>query len=487
MTTNLLANLSFYIPEMIVIVTMMSLLFMETAYANNERRRTFVYVTGVIGMLLCLFSLFKNLGVEAQGIFANAVVVDSFSTMMKITMVIGTLGTFYISHKSIDIYDELKSEYLIMAVGVLIGGMLLASSNNMLTLYLGVETLSILSYVMTSLKRRDNLSSEAAIKYALYGGVTAGIMLFGMSHLYGMFGSIQFGPIIEGIKGLESFNVAAVISLLLFFVGIGYKIACFPFHMWSPDVYQGSPVPVTAFFSIVPKIAGIAVVARVTYSFFGTETVNTHIWNSLIALIAALTMTVGNLSALNQKSVKRMLAFSSIGHVGLILMGVLTFGNNGMSAILFYTLIYTFMTLVAFFVTTMVVNRTGSDDAVYFRGLMKTHPILGMSFLIALFSLAGLPPFGGFVAKFNIISSAVGNGLYTLSIVAAINSVISLVYYLKLARSMVFDTADSEETIESYSLASRVYVIGMVIPIIFLGLFWNNIYHLYSSAKLYLN
>ncbi len=487
MTINLLTNLSFYIPEMIAIVTMCSLLFMETAYANNERRRTFVYVTGFIGMLLCLFSLYKNLGIDSQGIFANAVVIDSFSTMMKMTMVIGTLGTFYISHKSIDIYDELKSEYLIMAVGVLVGGMLLASSNNMLTLYLGVETLSILSYVMTSLKRRDHLSSEAGIKYALYGGVTAGIMLFGMSHLYGLFGSIQFPDIIAGIKALEGFNIAVILSLLMFFVGIGYKIACFPFHMWSPDVYQGSPVPVTAFFSIVPKIAGIAVVARVTYSFFGTENMTTQVWNSMIAVIAALTMTVGNLSALNQKSVKRMLAFSSIGHVGLILIGVLTFGGKGMSSILFYTLIYTFMTLVAFFVTTMIVNRTGSDDAIYFRGLAKTHPILGVSMLIALFSLAGLPPFGGFIAKFNIISSAVGQGLYTLSVIAAINSVISLVYYLKLARTMVFDDADGEAKIESYSLASRVYVIGMVIPIIFLGLFWNNIYHLYSSAKIYLN
>ncbi len=487
MTVTLLSNLAFYIPELIAIITMCALLFMESAYGDHERRRTFVYVTGVIGLSLCLFSLFKNIPVESISIFAGSVVVDSFSTLMKITMVIGTLGTFYISHKSIDIYEEFKSEYLIMAVGVLVGGMLLASSNNLLTLYLGVETLSILSYVMTSLKRRDSHSSEAGIKYALYGGITAGVMLFGMSHLYGIFGSIQFGEIVNGMKAMQEFNIAVIISMLMFFVGIGYKIACFPFHMWSPDVYQGSPAPVTAFFAIVPKIAGIAVVARVTYQFFGAENVNTEMWMRLIQIIAALTMTVGNLSALNQKSVKRMLAFSSIGHVGLILMGVITFGEQGMGAILFYTLVYTFMTLGAFFVTTMVINRTGSDDAVYFKGLAKTHPILGFSMTIILFSLAGMPPFGGFIAKFNIIMAAVDKGLLTLALIAAINSVISLVYYLKLARTMILEDADGEQKIDSYSLTSRVYIIAMVIPIIFLGLFWNNIYNLYSSAKIYLN
>lgn len=179
----------------------------------------------------------------------------------------------------------------------------------MLTLYLGVETLSILSYVMTSMKRKDSLSTEAGMKYALYGGITAGVMLFGISHLYGIFGSIHFAEIAAAIPALEGAKLtAAIVAFLLFFVGLGYKVAAFPFHMWSPDVYQGSPIPVTAFFSIVPKLAGIAAIVRVSTTLFGGDSSMSLTWIAFLKVTAIMTMTVGNISALNQESVKRMLA-----------------------------------------------------------------------------------------------------------------------------------------------------------------------------------
>ncbi len=486
MTVSLLTHLSFYLPEAIAILTMCGLLFVEAAYGMAERGRTLVYITGIIGMVLCLALLGSNVGIAPISLFAKSVVIDSFGTSMKIIMVLGTLGTFFISDKSTDIYENLKSEYLIMATGVLVGGMLLVSATNLLTLYLGIETLSILSYVMTSLKRKESTSQEAGIKYALYGGVTAGIMLFGMSHLYGLFGSINFADIAVGVKTLEGAKfTAALVSFLLFFVGVGYKIACFPFHMWSPDVYQGSPVPVTAFFSIVPKLAGIAVVTRVTMTFFSAESALGDVWSIFLQVIAALTMTVGNLAALRQESVKRMLAYSSIGHVGMILMGVIVMNQTGTNAILFYGLVYMFMTLAAFFITGFVVNRYGSDDHVFFRGLVKNYPFLTICFVLVLFSLAGLPPFGGFVAKFNMISAAINSKLYSLSFIAAINSVISLYFYIRLAKTMTLDQPDEEtEELVEYTVPARIYLAALTIPVVVLGIFWDKIYKVYSAATI---
>ena len=481
MLVNLLSNVSFYLPEIIVIVTMCVLLCFECFYSDDERGRSLSYIIGLIGIFTAFMAVVMNLGTEAKNLFAGAVVIDQFTNIMKMMMLLGTAGCFYLSAQSKEIHERLKAEFLIMSLGVLVGGMLLVSANNLLTVYLGVETLSILSYVMTTMKKDDAHSSEAGIKYALYGGVTAGVMLFGMSHLYGILGSIHFLPMVEAMSDLSATStVATGISFLLFFVGVGYKIACFPFHMWSPDVYEGSAVPVTAFFSIIPKLAGIAIVTRITMIFFNSGTSLAQAWLALIQIVAALTMFVGNLSALNQESVKRMLAFSSIGHVGMILMGVLVLSNEGQTAILYYSLIYMLMTLSAFYITGVVVNKYGSDERIFFRGLMKNNPILGGCFVIVLFSLAGLPPFGGFIAKYNMISVAVGKGLITLSIIAAINSVISLYYYMKLVRIITLEDSDGKVVFESFNLSGAVYVLAVTAPLILLGIFWNGIYSAYS-------
>ena len=266
---NYLASLSYYIPEMVAIVTMVGLLFIESTYGKSDGKRDLLYGFSYLGLLSSAYALILNLNIEPKGIFYNAIVIDSFGTLLKLILVLATFCVIFLSRQSKDIYKSLKSEFVIMAVGVLVGGMLLISANNMLTLYVGVETLSILSYVMASLKRNNDYSCEAGLKYSLYGGLCAGIMLFGMSHIYGVLGTIQFSGLSEQLAAIEFKEVAILIPAFLFFlVGLGYKIAAAPFHMWSPDVYEGSPMPVTAFFAIVPKLAGIAAVMRVTLVFF---------------------------------------------------------------------------------------------------------------------------------------------------------------------------------------------------------------------------
>ncbi|MBA2403560.1 MAG: NADH-quinone oxidoreductase subunit N [Bdellovibrionales bacterium] len=487
MIEQLFGFLSFYIPEIVCVVLMTTLLVAESAVKEEHGSRAKIIGYALAMLALCLFFLFQNLGEAPRFIFHNAVTIDPFSTLIKIIMVLGTMGAIFLSYSSKDIYTNLKSEFAIMAVGVLIGGMLLASSNNMLTLYLGIEILSILSYVMASFKRDESTSTEAGMKYALYGGLSAGVALYGISHLYGILGSIQFVEMVEKIPGLEGANLFIVmVSFMLFFVGIGYKISVFPFHMWTPDVYQGSPIPVTSFFAIVPKMAGLAALVRVSYVFFNDNTALSVSWTGLILVVSAMTMTVGNVTAIGQSSVKRLLAFSSIGHVGLMILGVVTLNEQGVRAILFYGIVYMFMTLIAFYITSHLSDMYGTDSYDVFKGLIYKHPTMAIIMAGVLFSLAGMPPFSGFVAKFNIFSVIIEKKLYGIALVAAINSVIALYYYTKLAKTMIFGQADGEVKVVGFSRSNQAVIIALFIPVLFLGIFWEKVMIISGNAVIFI-
>jgi NADH-quinone oxidoreductase subunit N len=484
---QLFGFLSYYIPEIISIVLMTTLLVFEASVKDENAPRTKIHIYTQFVLGLVLVNLFMNLGEKPVHIFHNAVTIDPFSTLVKIIMTIGTMGAVFLSHSSKDIYSNLKSEFSIMAVGVLVGGMLLASANNMLTLYLGIETLSILSYVMSSFKRDEATSTEAGMKYALYGGLSAGVALFGISHLYGVFGSIQFVDMMTKVPALEGVNLAIVlVSFLMFFVGIGYKISVFPFHMWTPDVYQGSPIPVTSFFAIVPKMAGLAALIRVSFVFLQEGSVLAIPWVGLVLVISALTMTVGNVTAIGQSSVKRLLAFSSIGHVGMMILGIVVMNKEGIQAILFYGIVYLFMTLIAFYITSYLSDMYGTDSYDVFRGLIYKHPVMAIIMASVLFSLAGMPPFSGFIAKFNIFSVIIAKKHYGIALVAAINSVIALYYYMKLAKTMIFGEADGDEKVVGFTALNQAVIILLFIPVLFLGIFWDSAMALAGNAALFI-
>ncbi|CBW24972.1 putative NADH-quinone oxidoreductase chain N [Halobacteriovorax marinus SJ] len=490
MLLNYLASIGRFTPEIILVVTMIGLLFVESTYGDNDKgsKKGFLYATAYAGLLLALVKLVASLGDAPGGIFTNALTIDPFSTLAKIIMVLGTAGSIYLSRRSEDIYGNLKGEFAIISVGVLIGGMLLASANNMLMLYIGIETLSILSYVLASLKKNDDRSSEAGLKYSLYGGISAGIMLFGLSHIFGVLGTIQFTGVIAKLQTLDTMQVAILMpSFLMFFAGIGYKIACVPFHMWAPDVYEGSPLPVTTFFSIVPKIAGIAVLVRVTMTFFGGETSALQMtWVGTLSVIAALTMTVGNVSAIGQRSVKRMLAYSSISHAGMMMMGVVCLSELGVTGVLFYGITYLFMTLVAFFITSFVQDEYGNDHFERFNGLIFKHPLMAIFMIITMFSLAGIPPFSGFVAKFNIFNALIDKNFYVLAIIAGMNSVVALYYYMKIVRLMVFKPNESEEKIAGFGFSNQLIIAVFTVPVVLLGVFWENIVMVANGAKIFI-
>ena len=487
MLQQLLGFIDYYIPEVLCVFLMMTLLIAEACVKDEHgpRHKITAYALAMLGVVLVV--LLGNLSAKPVRIFHDAVTIDPFSTLVKVIMVIGTMGAIFLSRSSKDIYSNLKSEFVVMSVGVLIGGMLLASANNMLSLYLGIEILSILSYVMSSFKRDDSTSSEAGMKYALYGGLSAGVMLFGISHLYGAFGSIQYVEMIEKLPTLQGTQLAIVLgSFVLFFAGVGYKISAFPFHMWTPDVYQGSPIPVTAFFAIVPKMAGLAALLRVSSVFFLEGSVLTMSWTGLLLVVSAMTMTVGNVTAIGQTSVKRLLAFSSIGHVGMMILGVVVLNQQGIQTILFYGIAYLFMTLIAFYITSHLNDMYGTDSYDVFRGLIYKHPVMAVIMVGVLFSLAGVPPFSGFVAKFNIFSVIIEKKLYGMAIVAAINSVIALYYYLKLAKTMIFGTAEGEEKVLGFSGANQTVIIMLFVPVLFLGIFWEKVMTIAGNAVIYI-
>ena len=487
MHLNYLANIGRYIPEILLVILMVGLILLEATYKEDEKNRRYIFITAIIGLVATFAALLVNLGGKAEAIFSSSIIIDDFSTLLKMVMVLGTIAVVYLSRFSRDIYETLKTEFVIMAVGILIGGFLLASSNNMLTLYLGIETLSILSYVMASLKKNDERSSEAGLKYALYGGISAGIMLFGLSHIFGVLGTIQFTGIAATIPKLTTGQLAILMpSFVLFFAGIGYKIASVPFHMWSPDVYEGSPTPVTTFFAIVPKIAGLAALVRVTMIFFSVESPLKVGWVGLLLAIAALTMTVGNVTAIGQKSVKRMLAYSSISHAGIMIAALVLINEIGVRAIVFYAITYLFMTLVSFYITSIVQDKYGNDHFDRFSGLIYRYPVMAVMMTIAMFSLTGLPPLAGFVAKYNILSALVSSKFYSLAIILVLNSVVSAYYYLKIVRLMTLKPQESDEVIEGFGFLNQLIIVAMTLPIVVLGIFWETIIQLAGGAKLFI-
>jgi len=337
---------------------------------------------------------------------------------------------------------------------ILLGLFLMASSVNILMIYLAVELVSIPSYILAGMKKNDRASNEASLKYVIFGSFASGLMLFGLSWLYGISGSTNIIEIHNAL--LTNGNQLLVyISLLFILVGFGYKISMAPFHYWTPDVYEGSPTPVTAFFSIGPKAAGFAILIRIIYTLFtensgldATASLYGVNWTLIFAVLAAITMTVGNFLALHQENVKRLLAFSSISHVGFMLIGLSVIGTEALTAVLFYLVIYLFMTLSAFYIAIFVKNKLNTDTIDGWSGLAKRNPFISAFMVISLVSLAGLPPTAGFVGKFYLLAVLFrANTFYWLAIVAILNSVVSLYYYFKIVKSMYFINESDEVNI----------------------------------------
>jgi len=408
----------------------------------------------------------------SQSIFFQMVMVDSFSrTLNQVFFVVTALALFMIQHS-----DEMDRdndwENMGLIATMLMGMMFMTSSIHLLMAVIAIELVSLPSYLLVAMNRKDAASKEASLKYVLFGSFATGVMLYGMSLLFGLTGSLVFSDIWKGLLNVELIDSPIyLMALIMTLGGIAFKIAAVPFHFWCPDAYQAAPTPVTAFLSIAPKVAGLALLIRFLSEHYSIQAPGLM---ELIAVLAMLTMTVGNLAALKQTNIKRLMAYSSISHAGFFLMGIATLDEVGRQAVYFYIPVYVLMNFAAFMI---IIYMSGGKrfNLTDYRGLIKEHPAMVTLFGIAILSLVGVPPFAGFIGKFYLFKAVIGKDLWFLAVVAGANSVISLVYYVNLLKIMVIDQADGD----TVSFTQKPLAFGAItvatVPLVFFGLYWNPI------------
>jgi NADH-quinone oxidoreductase subunit N len=443
-----LASISFFWPELILFGAILLVSVLDL-FKCSGRVLAIIAVLGCVASLVATFDLYSA---EPGLLFYRMIVLDNFSLFFKVLALAATILTIWMSVGSKEIQTVNQGEYYTLLLTCGLGMMFMASSSNLLSAYLSLELVSLTSYVLTGLLPRNRRSSEAALKYLIYGGVASGTMIYGMSWVFGMTGSLDYGAIQSALAQNQLNQVALFMAFVFILAGFGYKIVFVPFHMWSPDVYQGAPTPFTAFLSVASNAAGIAIMIR--FFFPGVSRLATGgdwsalagvEWPNVLLFISMITMTVGNLSALNQKNLKRMLAYSGIAHAGYMLMGLAVLTNDGLQAILFYVVVYLIMNLGAFLVVLMIANSTGNEDIDSYRGLAWRGAVIpAVCMAIFLFSLTGLPPFAGFIGKFLLLAAVLKEGgvFVILAAVMVANSVISLYYYARVVKVMFLDAPD---------------------------------------------
>jgi NADH-quinone oxidoreductase subunit N len=474
-----LASLRYFLPELAITATI--LLVVVAHVAGRNRRSSAPALLSLVGSGAALFFAWLTPAGEGIGLFEGMVVLDGFAVFFKVLTALATAIVIFMSIDCYELTDRTQAEYYIFLLSVLLGMFLLSSASDIVMLYLALELVSIPSYLLAGYLKGKAPSTEASMKYVVYGATASGVMIYGFSLLYGMTGSTQTSEI-GRILTLGTAPLPAMLAAVMVTVGFGYKIAAVPFHMWSPDVYEGAPTPVTAFLSVGPKAAGFAVLVRFFYTVFaspdgadGMWKLSSSVdWPFLFAVLSAVTMTVGNLIAINQRNVKRLLAYSSIAHAGYMLMGFVLLTTVGLKAILFYLVVYLFMNLGAFYVVVLVANGSRSEDISDFSGLGSRAPFAAVSLAIFLFALTGIPPFSGFIGKVYLFAEVINRGVYWLALVAALNSVISLYYYARIVKVMFLEDPTQAGDLP-LAFVPRVMLAILVVPTLLLGIYWEPV------------
>ena len=472
-----IASLEYFLPEFILAGTILLVIVLDLGI-KNKRALALVSIVGC----LCSFSATVHLyGAPGGLMFHRMMALDHFSLFFKLVTLSATILVLWMSLGSREVATLHQGEYAALLLSSALGMFFMASATNLLMAYLALEMVSITSYILTGFLPRNRRSSEAALKYLIYGAVASGAMIYGMSWIFGMTGSLDYGQLHATLFQGNPNRLALFIAFVLILAGFGYKIVFVPFHMWSPDVYQGAPTPFTAFLSVASNAAGVAILLRFFFpavSQLGPDGnwrfLSGVEWPQFLLVVSMITMTLGNLSALSQQNLKRMLAYSGIAHAGYILMGAVVLSNDGLQAMLFYIVVYLIMNLGAFLVVIVVANATGKEEIEGYRGLAwrgSAMPAIAMA--IFLFSLTGLPPLAGFVGKFFLFAAVIKQQFYLLAIVAVANSVISLYYYARVVKVMFLDFPEpSDSTIELDPSSATLLGLLSVMTLV-LGIYWG--------------
>ena len=421
-------NLYFILPEIFISLSIMVLLIIGV-FKNNSSKLIYT-----ISYLVIIISLAININISDNfSLFNNSYLIDDFSSFIKSIIFITAFFVMLCSYNYVKIGNFLKIEYPILILCSLLGMIVMVSSNDLIVFYIGLELQSLALYVLAAFNRDNLLSSESGLKYFVLSALSSGLLLYGCSLIYGFSNTTNFDEISRNF----SFEYGVVFGMVFVLVGLAFKVSAVPFHMWAPDVYQGSPTSVTVLFAMLPKIAALTVIIKFLYGPFLNLFSE---WQIIIIFLSIASMILGAVAAIGQKNLKRLIAYSSISHMGYALAGLTTGTNDGIQSTLIYLIIYLIMNL-AFFSCLLMLKR---DDIYYenvqdLSGLSKKHPILAFCFLIVLFSLAGIPPLAGFFAKFYVFMAVIKEEMFFLAIVGLLTTVIAAFYYLRIIKVIYFD------------------------------------------------
>lgn len=481
---NNLQSIKLFIPELIIVTTVLVGIFADLFISKKKSYLVGNWILG--GLLISLVAVLMHNEHNVVTLFTDMVTLDPFAVYFKTIILIATVLVVLISRYNNEFKDYGIGEYYILIAIMVFGMMLMVSSVDIILLYLAIETVSIMSFILAGYLKKEKRSNESSLKYVIYGAFSSGLMLFGMSILFGLTGSTKLCLIGMNLTLLGgTANYALIIAFILILAGFAYKISVVPFHFWTPDVYEGAPTTITAFLSVAPKAAGFAVLIRFFHIVFGDAgalqagnwiTFTELPWGQILALLAVLTMTLGNVVAIQQDNLKRMLAYSSIAHAGYMLMVIPVLSTESIFAIAFYLFVYILMNLGAFFVIIAVKNETGGETFQDYQGLGWKMPIVGVIMTVFMFSLTGLPPTAGFIGKFYLFAALIegGSQFYWLAFIGVINSVISLYYYMRVVKVMYFE-GESQQQLKHPILPITLILIALAAATIIFGIYWAPI------------
>jgi len=479
-------NLELFIPELSLAAFAIAVVLLDLFI----QRKGLLAVISLVGLVVAAGFTIAMWGGSPQAIFNNMLAVDSFALFFKLLFLGIAALVILASTDYVAKFARFQGEYYALVLLSALGMMLMAATTELIAIYIALELTSISLYVLVGFLK-DPKSTEASLKYLLLGAIASAVLLYGMALVFGVTGKTQLGEIAQVIQAMSlqatSANPALILGIVLLVAGFGFKIAAVPFHMWVPDVYEGAPTPITAFLSVGSKAAGFAIILRVFYSAFGLPEWLSLNWGLIFAVLAAIGMTLGNVAALPQTNIKRMLGYSSIAQAGYLMVGLATVGASpaadvlGRSGVLFFLASYAVANLGAFIAIIAISNKLDSDLIQDYSGMIKRAPWLAIALSLCLISLIGIPPAAGFIAKFYIFSGAVQHGLLWLVIIAVLNSVISAYYYLRVVKVMWLGEPASEEKVLS-SGALRVALSLSCLGVLLLGIIPGYIMKMAEAA-----
>ena len=467
-------NINLIFPEIFISLSIMFLLIFGVYKKNSSE---LVYSLSIISLLIVLALCFNLRTVTEVYLFNESYQIGYLSTFMKTLVILSGIFVMSVSLKYLKINNILKIEFPILILSSILGMIVMISSNDLIVFYMGLELQSLSLYVLASFNKDNILSSESGLKYFILSALSSGLLLYGCSLIYGFSGSTNFIQISENID-INQYSLTFGIVFIL--VGLAFKISAVPFHMWAPDVYQGSPTPVTLFFAILPKVAALTVLIKILYvPFFNLI----EQWQMIVIFLSIASMIFGAVAAIGQKNLKRLIAYSSISHMGYTIAGLSTGTNEGIQSSIIYISIYVVMNL-GFFCCLLMLKRDGKyyETVEDMSGLSKNHPMLSFSLLLILFSLAGIPPLAGFFAKFYVFMAVIKSEMYFLAITGLLSTVIAAFYYLRIIKIIYFDP-EKEKFDTHHNIALKVSLFITTIFILFYFIFPSTLIQIVSKIN----